>query len=75
MPIKLAWTSKSFDKKLTLFLLSLLYQISTAVNDLCFDQPDLIHFAWTLDCLDQGVNQLHSEIAAVAIDELLLVYC
>ena len=74
MPVKLAWTRKAFDEQLTLLLLALLDEISAAVNDLGIDQPDLVHLARSLHRLDKCVNQLHAEVAAVAVDELLLIY-
>ena len=73
MPVLFAGSSKSLNKELTLFLLPLLNQVSAAVNNLGIYEPDLIHLARSLNSLNECINQLHSEIATVAIDELLLV--
>jgi hypothetical protein len=50
--------------------LSLLDEVSTAVNYLGLHQSFLIHFAGPLDYLNERINQLLAQIARVAIDEL-----
>lgn len=62
-------------KQLSFGLLALLNQVTAAVNDLGLDQSFLVELARTLHYLDQGVDQLHAQVARVAIYVLFFVDC
>lgn len=70
MILKFLVRSKSSHFQFTHTLLSLLDEVSTAVNYLGLHQSFLIHFAGPLDYLNERINQLLAQIARVAIDEL-----
>jgi hypothetical protein len=63
-------SSKSSHFQFAHALLSLLDEVSAAVNYLGLDQSFLVHFAGSLDYLDERVDQLLAQIAGVAVDEL-----
>jgi len=51
-------------------LLSLLDQVTTAVDDLCFDQTTLILFARPLNNFNQSIDYLQAKCARIAVDVL-----
>ena len=75
MPIKFALVSKSFLLQFALVLLTLLYKISTAINNFGCNQSPLVHLTGSLNCFNESIDYLHAQRAAVAIDELLFVDC
>ena len=75
MPFFLLFGSKSSKFQLILRLLTLLNEISAAVNNLGLNQTSLILLTGSLNKLDEGINKLHSQVTGVTIDELFLVHC
>ena len=65
---------KSSNLELTLGLLPLLNEISTAIDDLGLNELSLVLFARSLNSFNERVDELQSEVGSIAVQILFFVH-
>lgn len=75
MEFKLGLSCKPSHFELTLGLLALLDEVSTAIDDFSFYEPFLVLLAWSLNNLNKSIDKLLTEVTSLTIDVLFFVGC